>query len=131
MRRLVYWSVVLGALCFAVSILGCGAGGSLSNNSTTGGGPTPSPTPTPGSPHAHSVSVTWTASTSSGVTSYNVYRSTVSGGPYARVGNASSSSFTDNTVQAGATYFYVVTSINASQVESSISTEIKVTVPTP
>lgn len=130
MRRLVYWSIALGAMCLSISILGCGGGGSLTSNNGSGG-PGPTPTPTPGSPQAHSVSISWTPSTSSGVTSYNVYRSTTSGGPYARVGNASSSSFTDNAVQAGATYFYVVTSLNASQVESAISTEIKVTVPTP
>jgi hypothetical protein len=130
MRRFVCWSIVLSAMYLSVSILGCGGGGSLTSNNSPGG-PGPTPTPTPGSPQAHSVSVSWTPSTSSGVTSYNVYRSATSGGPYARVGNTGSSSFTDNTVQGGATYFYVVTALNAAQVESPVSTEIKVTVPTP
>ena len=130
MRRFVYWSTVLSALCLSVAILGCGGGGSLTSSNSTGG-PGPTPTPTPSSPQSHSVSISWTPSTSAGVTSYNVYRSSVSGGPYAVVGNASSSSFTDNTVKAGATYFYVVTSLNASQIESVVSSETKVTVPTP
>lgn len=128
MRRLVCRSIVLGAMSLYVSILGCGGGGSLTGNSTGGG---PNPTPTPSNPQSHSVSITWTPSTTAGVTSYNVYRSSVSGGPYARVGNASGSSFTDNSVMAGTTYFYVVTSLNSSQIESAVSSEIKVTVPTP
>src|ERR1041384_4785747 len=33
----------------------------------------------------HSVSLTWTASSSSNVTSYNVYRATAAGGPFTRM----------------------------------------------
>lgn len=127
MRRLVCLSIVLSSMTLSISILGCGSGGSLSSNSSSGN---PSPSPTP-NPQAHSVAISWQPSVSSGVTSYNVYRSTVSGGPYTRVGNVSSSSFTDNNVTAGMTYFYVVTSLNGSQVESAVSPEIKSVVPTP
>jgi hypothetical protein len=129
MRRFVCSSMVLGAICLYVSITGCGGGGSLSSSHGSGG-PGPTPTPTP-APQLHSVSVSWTPSTSAGVTSYNVYRSTISGGPYSRVGNATSPSFTDNNARGGTTYFYVVTALNAAQVESSVSTEIKVVVSTP
>jgi fibronectin type 3 domain-containing protein len=127
MRRLVCLSVVLSLMTLSISILGCGSGGSLSSNSPSGN---PSPSPKP-NPQAHSVAISWQPSVSSGVTSYNVYRSNVSGGPYTRVGNVSSSSFTDNNVTAGMTYFYVVTSLNGSQVESAVSAEIKSVVPTP
>lgn len=130
MRRLFGTVAVFGVLVL-LSYLMLGCGGGTLNNNVSSTGPGPSPTPTPSSPEGHSVSISWQASASSGVTSYNVYRSPVTGGPYARVGNATGTSFTDTTVQAGKTYFYVVTSLNASQVESAVSTETTVTVPTP
>jgi len=81
---------------------------------------------------AHSVSLTWTASTST-VIGYNVYRSTTSGGPYTLITNSpvTGTSFSDTTVQAGVTYFYVVTAVDASGNESVNSNEVSVTIPTP
>jgi fibronectin type 3 domain-containing protein len=62
--------------------------------------------------------------------SYNIYRSLQSGGPYTRIGGALSTSFTDGNVQGGTTYFYVVTAVNSSGVESAASSpEQSVTVP--
>jgi mannan endo-1,4-beta-mannosidase len=56
----------------------------------------------------------------------------MSGGPYTRVGwRVNGASFTDTGVQGGATYFYVVTSVTNSNVESVVSSEVKVTVPSP
>ena len=83
-------------------------------------------------PVSHSVTLTWTASTST-VSGYNVYRSTVSGGPYTKLNSAliTTTTYTDSTVQAGLTYFYVVTSVDSSSVESANSTEVSATVPTP
>jgi hypothetical protein len=116
---------LLGMCGLIAWIVCCGGSGGLKSSSS--GGPTPTPIP-PG----HSVSVSWNASSSPGVTNYNVYRSTTSGGPYARVGwRVSGSSFTDTSVQAGATYFYVVTAVTTTNVESVVSSEIKVTVPSP
>jgi hypothetical protein len=82
-------------------------------------------------PLAHSVDVTWTASTSPGVVRYNVYRSTVAGGPYTVIGSVTGTTFTDLNVTAGATYFYVVTSVDSSSIESVVSGERSATVPTP
>jgi hypothetical protein len=81
-------------------------------------------------PVAHSVTLTWTASTSS-VAGYNVYRSQVSGGPYTKLDSTAvtATSYVDSTVSAGQTYFYVVTSINSSGVESADSAEVSATVP--
>jgi hypothetical protein len=81
---------------------------------------------------AHSVSLAWTASTSS-VVGYNVYRSTISGGPYTLVTTTAIAgvSYTDSTVQAGVTYFYVVTAVDSNGNESAFSNEAPVTVPTP
>jgi HYDIN/CFA65/VesB family protein/ASPM-SPD-2-Hydin domain-containing protein len=79
---------------------------------------------------AHSVALTWTASSSS-VAGYNVYRSQVSGGPYAKLDSSivSSNSYTDLSVQAGLTYYYVLTSVSSGGMESSKSSQVSVTVP--
>jgi hypothetical protein len=126
-RLKVAFSLVV--LCGLIAWIVCCGGGSSSSSSGPGSGPTPSPTPTP----SHSVAISWQASTSPEVGSYNVYRSTTSGGPYTtRVGwRVMGTTFTDTAVQPGATYFYVVTSVTTSNVESTISSEIKATVPTP
>jgi fibronectin type 3 domain-containing protein len=81
---------------------------------------------------AHSAALNWTASTSV-VTGYNVYRGTVSGGPYAKLNSSliALTIYTDSTVQSGQTYFYVVTAVDASNVESAYSTEISAIIPFP
>ncbi|HZU22091.1 MAG TPA: choice-of-anchor D domain-containing protein [Terriglobales bacterium] len=79
----------------------------------------------------HSADLSWTASTSANVTSYNVYRSSISGGPYSLVGSVSSTTFADNTVAAGQTYFYVVTAVDNTGAEGPFSTEVSGTIPTP
>ena len=79
----------------------------------------------------HSVSLSWSASTST-VTGYNVYRGASSGGPYTVIDSGSSAtSSTDNAVQAGQTYFYVVTAVDAQGNESVYSNQAKATIPTP
>ena len=74
--------------------------------------------------------LSWDASTSP-VAGYHVYRGTVSGGPYA-VQTASAIAaldFTDSSVAAGTTYYYVVTSIDTSGVESAYSNQAVATIP--
>lgn len=80
---------------------------------------------------AHSIDISWTASSTPGVVRYNVYRSTVAGGPYTAIASATGTAFTDLNVTAGATYFYVVTSLDSSGIESVVSGERGATVPTP
>jgi hypothetical protein len=84
----------------------------------------------PSYPQTHSVALTWTASTSSGVTGYNAYRSSTSGGPYSKINSAliSGTSYTDSSVTAGQTYYYVATAV-ANGVESGYSSETSATVP--
>jgi len=85
-------------------------------------------------PLAHSVDVTWAASTSTPLQGYNVYRSTVSGGPYTKLSPTLSPTtllFTDTTPLSGKQYFYVVTALNTSGAESSASSEVAVTIPVP
>lgn len=63
---------------------------------------------------AHFNTLNWTASTTSGVTSQNVYRSTVSGGPYTLLGtiqNGTVTTFKDTQVTAGTKHCYVVTAL--------------------
>lgn len=85
-------------------------------------------------PLAHSVDITWAASTSTPLQGYNVYRSTVSGGPYTKLSPTLSPTtllFTDTTPLSGKQYFYVVTALNTSGAESSASSEVAVTIPVP
>ena len=66
----------------------------------------------------------WHASTSS-VIGYNVYRSTTSGGPYAKI-NASlvtSLTYSDTAVVNSTTYYYVTTSVDSAGIESVNSTK--------
>jgi fibronectin type 3 domain-containing protein len=83
-------------------------------------------------PPQHSVTLSWNPSTSA-VAGYNVYRGSASGGPYTRVGTATISSpgYTDDTVQAGSSYYYVVTAVNDSGSESSYSNQVQAVIPTP
>ena len=81
---------------------------------------------------AHSAALTWVASTSA-VVGYNVYRGTVSGGPYAKLNSSliALSTYTDSTVGSGQTYFYVVTAVDANSVESTDSSEVSAIIPFP
>jgi hypothetical protein len=81
---------------------------------------------------SHSVSVTWNPSASS-VAGYNVYRSEISGGPYTKLDSSvlAADAFTDTNVNAGQTYYYVVTAATAAGIESADSTQVSVSIPTP
>lgn len=57
------------------------------------------------------VSLAWDDSV--GATSYNVRRSTASGGPYALIGNTTATTFTDTNAVNGLSYYYVVTVVNS------------------
>jgi Abnormal spindle-like microcephaly-assoc'd, ASPM-SPD-2-Hydin len=77
----------------------------------------------------HSVDLNWSASTST-VAGYNVYRGSHTGGPYQLISlSAQLMAFTDSTVQSGTTYYYVVTAVDKSGLESSFSNEAVATVP--
>jgi hypothetical protein len=80
----------------------------------------------------HSVTLSWNASTST-VAGYNVYRGSQSGGPYTLLNAAliSGTTYTDKNVQAGATYFYVVTAVDSSGLESAFSNETTAIIPSP
>jgi Abnormal spindle-like microcephaly-assoc'd, ASPM-SPD-2-Hydin len=79
----------------------------------------------------HTVSLSWNPSTSS-VVGYNVYRGTVSGGPYPTKLTPSPQNDTnlvDSSVQSSTTYFYVATAVDSESVESGYSNQTKAVIP--
>ena len=98
-------------------------GGSTATQSLSGVGVAPT---------QHSVSLSW-ADSGSGVVGYNVFRGNASGGPYAQINSAPTTTpaYSDNTVVSGQTYFYVTTAVNGSGVESGYSNEAQGAIPTP
>lgn len=81
----------------------------------------------------HSVQLNWTTSSSPNIVGYNVYRGTTSGGPYSKVNSSlvTGTSYTDNSVQSGSTYYYVVTAVNNSSLESAYSNQATANIPSP
>jgi hypothetical protein len=84
-------------------------------------------------PVQHTVSLSWKASTSPNISGYNVYRGTVSGGPYTRLNGSldAGTNYADKSVISGMTYFYVTTAVNSSGGESSYSSQVAAVVPMP
>jgi hypothetical protein len=79
----------------------------------------------------HSVSLSWSES-SSVVSGYNVYRGTTSNGPYPTKLNSSlvtAVGYSDSTVVDGTTYYYVVTAVDSSDVESVDSNQATAVIP--
>jgi hypothetical protein len=79
----------------------------------------------------HSISLSWTKSTSTGVSGYNVYRSTVSGGSYTKINSSldTGTTYTDNNVTSGSKYYYVVRSVSSTGAESGNSAQTSATIP--
>jgi hypothetical protein len=75
----------------------------------------------------HRVTLSWTPSP--GAVSYKIYRTTISGRGYMKVGTSEEPAFTDKTVAAHTVYYYAVTSLGPDGSESARSSEIKAVVP--
>jgi hypothetical protein len=92
--------------------------------------PKPGPAPPPAGAVPHTVQLSWNASTSA-VVGYRVYRSEKSATSYTPLtGEAFDAlTYSDTAVAAGATYYYVVTAIDAAGVESATSNQVKTVVP--
>ncbi len=101
-----------------VALAGCGVKPSINASTSAPSIPNPSSNPV-----AHTVVLTWADSTSDNVVGYNIYRSTVSAGPFAKITSspATGTSYTDTAVQASTTYYYVATAVDADGQESSYS----------
>lgn len=87
---------------------------------------------TQGQGGTHSVALSWNPSTSQ-VVGYNVYRGTQNGGPYSKLNSSpeSGTAYTDATVLNGTTYYYVATSVDSNNVESTYSNQAVAQVPNP
>ena len=79
----------------------------------------------------HTVDLTWNSSAEA--VGYNIYRGTVSGGPYSMINSSldSSTAYTDSTVTSGTTYYYVATAVNSSSEESGYSNQATAVIPNP
>ncbi len=95
---------------------------------TTDSSASSSPAATPPPP---SVALAWAPSVSQNVVGYNVYRGSVSGGPYTLLTPSPivSTSYVDANVSSSQTFYYVVTTVAAGNVESSDSSEVSATIP--
>lgn len=73
------------------------------------------------------VNLSWTASVTSGVSGYNVYRSTISGvfsgAPLNGGTLVTTTTYTDSTVQSNNTYYYIVRAV-ATSLESAASNQV-------
>ena len=99
-----------------------------SNSSTT---PSISVSGTGNSTTPPSVSLSWSASSSTDVVGYNVYRGTISGGPYTKLTPSPISALldSDSSVSSGQTYYYVVTAVDSSNNESADSNQATASIP--
>jgi hypothetical protein len=81
---------------------------------------------------SHTVDLSWQASTST-VAGYNVYRGVAAGGPYTKLNSSlvTGTSYIDSAVQAGQTYYYVATALDANNNESVYSNQATAVVPSP
>jgi Cep192 domain 4/Abnormal spindle-like microcephaly-assoc'd, ASPM-SPD-2-Hydin/HYDIN/CFA65/VesB-like, Ig-like domain len=104
--------------------------GSVSIVSNASNSPLAIPLSGSGTSTAHSVTLSWTPSSST-FGGFNVYRSTVSGGPYTKLDASliTTESYTDTNVTAGQSYYYVATEVDASGNESAYSAQVSATIP--
>jgi hypothetical protein len=106
------------------------AGSSLGNPAP------PAPTAVTATPTDGGVEVTWTPTSSPNVAGFHVYRGPSSTGPFSRLTTTSPIPVTgpmkyrDSTAQAGHSYYYTVTAVNATGGESAYAPAASVTVPT-
>jgi len=78
-------------------------------------------------PRQYYLQLTWTDSTDPNSASVNVYRATVSGGPYTKIASGvpmGTQLYSDFAVTIGVDYFYVVTEVDNMGGESAFSTEM-------
>jgi len=99
----------------------------------------PTPAGLSATPGNNQVALSWSAS--AGASAYNVKRATANGGPYALIGTAAASTYTDSSAVNGTTYYYVTsatysitspaTAVSTSLGESPDSTQASATPSSP
>jgi len=118
MRRALLVVFLLALLCIRSYPQSSSGGGTIAGGGSVAG--------------SHPVTLTWAASGSS-VAGYNIYRATVSGGPYTKLNSVliTGITYTDATIVAGQTYYYVATAVTSGGTESAYSNEASAPVPSP
>src|SRR5258708_3979410 len=83
-------------------------------------------------PGSHRTDLSWHPGDAHAV-GYNICRGTVHGGPYHQINTAldASTNYTDSTVVAGSTYYYVATEVNGQGHQSAYSQEVRAIIPNP
>jgi hypothetical protein len=83
--------------------------------------------------NGHAVTLNWAASVSPNIVGYNICRGTASGGPYTQLNSThvTATTYIDNSVQAGKTYYYVTTAVDTSGDESGYSNLAIAVIPNP
>ena len=79
----------------------------------------------------HSATLSWAQSTTPGITNNNVYRGTVSGGPYTLLTATAlpaTTTYVDTSVTGGTSYFYVITALIGTS-ESAFSNQATAAIP--
>jgi hypothetical protein len=109
-----------GAYSFTLDLKGCTGGTASEKYELTVGGDS-----------SYSVALSWTASTSSDVVGYNLFRSTTGGGPFTQINPAviAGTTYQDTSVAAGKTYYYVTTAVNGSGEQSAHSAQTSAAIP--
>jgi hypothetical protein len=106
------------------------ASSSISITSNATGSPASIPVSGTGAaPVQHTVALAWIASGPSA--GYNIYRSGVSGGGYAKLNSTINTAlnYRDSTVQSSQTYYYVTTAVDSVGNESVFSGEVSASIP--
>jgi hypothetical protein len=117
-----------GKVVTGIGVIGACALWGLWFSATSGTTPAVSAGPRP---HKHSVTLTWDASTSP-VIGYDIYRRTKNGRGYEKINPAlvmGQTSYKDETVLSGTTYYYMARAVGTTGAESLDSAEVMVTVP--
>ena len=73
---------------------------------------------------AHTVGLSWDARTFPNVVGYNIYRGPSANGPYTKINSSldPNTTYSDTTLQAGETYYYVTTAVDNQGVERAYPT---------
>ena len=74
-------------------------------------------------PEDGAIVLNWADNLQIGFLEFRLFRATSSGGPYTQITSTTQSTFTDDTVTNGTTYYYVVTAVNSDGLESDNSNE--------
>jgi len=126
----------ISVLAQFVLFLGCGSAPATTSANSAGNAPTTITVASTGDATAHSVALRWDASISKDVVGYYVYRGTKPGPPYTAFTKLTPSpiaatTYTDSSMDAGATYYYVVTAVNRGGKESIYSNQASATIASP